>query len=110
MELSWNDFRKVDMRVGTVQQVEDFPKARKPAFKVWIDFGSDLGIRKSSAQITDRYKPEDLIGKQVIAVVNFPPKQIADFMSECLILGVTTTEGVVLLEPGVEVNNGLRIE
>lgn len=110
MELSWNDFKKVDIRVGTIQRVEGFPKARKPAYKVWIDFGPDLGTLKSSAQITEQYHPGDLLGKQVLAVVNFPPKQIADFMSECLILGAPTPEGVVLVEPGIEVSNGLQIE
>jgi len=110
MALSWNDFEMVDMRVGTIKRVEEFPKARTPAYKVWIDFGPEIGTLKSSAQITDHYLPKDLLDRQVIAVINFPRKQIADFMSECLILGAPTPEGVVLLEPGMRVSNGLRIE
>lgn len=105
--ISWNDFEKVDMRVGTVILVDDFPEARNPAFKVKIDFG-ELGIKKSSAQITKLYNKEDLLGKQVIAVVNFPPKQIANFMSECLILGVVDKD-IVLLHPERKVKNGKRI-
>lgn len=107
--LKWEDFEKVDMRVGTVIRVEDFPEARNEAYKLWIDFG-DLGEKKSSAQITDLYSKEDLEGRQVIAVVNFPPKQIANFLSECLVLGVVgADEGVILLQPEREVENGLRI-
>lgn len=108
--ISWNDFEKVDMRIGTVIEVKDFSAAKKPSYKLRIDFGS-LGIKKSSAQITTLYKKEDLINRQVIAVVNFPPKQIADFMSEVLILGVMMkTKGeVVLLQPDRKVPNGLRI-
>lgn len=110
MELSWNDFAKVEMRVGTIKEVLDFPEARNPAYRVWIDFGKELGTLKSSAQITDRYAKEELLGKQVVAVVNFPKKQIANFMSECLILGaVGESRGVVLLETSLPVENGLRI-
>ena len=108
-EINWSDFAKVDMRVGTIMEVKEFPKARKPAFQLIIDFGK-LGIKKSSAQITVRYSAEELIGKQIIAVVNFPKKQIADFMSECLVLGAVDNQGVVtLLEPNLTCENGLRI-
>ncbi|MFX0204898.1 MAG: tRNA-binding protein [Candidatus Hodarchaeota archaeon] len=109
--LKWTDFEKVDMRVGTIIEVSDFPAARKPSYKFKIDFGY-LGIKKSSAQITYLYKnKEELLNRQVIAVVNFPPKQIADFMSEVLILGVLMEkEGeVVLLQPERKVPNGLKI-
>src|SRR3954470_22905293 len=106
--ISWNDFEKVEMRAGTIIQVEAFPKAKKPAYKLTIDFGSS-GIRRSSAQITNLYTAEDLQGRQVIAVVNFPPKQIADFLSECLVLGVYSQNGLVLLQPGLAVENGAKI-
>ena len=107
--LSYAEFDRVDIRVGTILAVEDFPKARKPAYKLTIDFG-ELGIKRSSAQITVHYSPEHLIGKQVLAVVNFPPKQIADFMSECLSLGVPDDAGaVVLIQPGLSVPNGARL-
>lgn len=107
--ITWEDFEKIDLRVGTVREVRDFPKARNPAYQLSIDFG-ELGIRKSSAQITRLYSKEDLVGKQVIAVVNFPPKQIADFMSECLVLGVMgDNKEVTLLQPERPVPNGLRI-
>lgn len=108
-DLSWSDFEKVEMRVGTIIEVSDFPQARNPAYQLKIDFGADIGIKKSSAQITNVYKKEDLIGKQLIAVVNFPPKQIATFMSECLVLGAVNGKDVTLLHPGLEVENGLRI-
>jgi tRNA-binding protein len=109
MPATWNDFEKIEMRAGTVVRAEGFEKAKKPALKLWIDFG-DLGVKKSSAQITDLYQPEELMGKQVIAVVNFAPRQIADFMSECLVLGVYQTQGgVVLLQPDRPVNNGDKI-
>jgi tRNA-binding protein len=108
MDLSWNDFTKVDMRVGTVIKVEDFPEARNPAYKLWIDFG-ELGTLKSSAQITVKYKKEELLGAQVVAVVNFPEKQIGPFMSQCLVLGAVDGKAVTLLSPNKEVPNGLRI-
>lgn len=106
--ISWQDFKKLEMRVGTIIQAEEFKEARNPAYKVIVDFG-DYGKRKSSAQITKLYQPEELIGKQVIAVVNFPPKQIANMMSECLILGTVDGEEVTLLTSDKQVKNGLRI-
>jgi tRNA-binding protein len=110
MELTWIDFEKIEMRVGTIIEVNDFPEARKPAFQLTVDFGSSIGIRKSSAQITKRYTKEDLVGRQIIAVINFPKKQIGRFMSECLVLGAVGEEvDVVLLAPDFAVENGLRI-
>jgi tRNA-binding protein len=106
--IEWEDFSKVEMRVGTIIEAEHFKEARKPALKVKVDFG-DIGIKKSSAQITDLYEPSDLLGRQVVAVVNFRPKQIGNFMSECLILGVMGKEGVILLQPDRAVPNGLKI-
>lgn len=107
--LSWEDFEKVDMRVGTILEVKEFPNAKKPAYQLTIDFGS-LGIKKSSAQITDHYTPESLIHQQVIAVVNFPPKQIANFISECLVLGLVQDNGsVILLQPQQKVDDGIRV-
>jgi len=107
--LSWDDFEKVDMRAGTILSAEDFPNARKPAYQLTIDFGA-LGIKRSSAQISALYKKEDLRGKQVIAVVNFPPKQIANFFSECLVLGVYNEKNeVVLLQPTLNVENGRKV-
>lgn len=107
--ISWNDFEKIEIRVGTILEVNDFPKAKKPAYQLKIDFG-EYGIKQSSAQITALYQKEALIGKQVIAVVNFPPKQIADFFSECLVLGVyNEQEQVVLLHPSMPVQNGGKI-
>ena len=108
-ELSWQDFEKVVMRIGTIIEVNDFPAARKPAFQLTIDFGNQIGIRKSSAQITKRYAKEDLIGKQIVAVVNFPKKQIGNFMSECLVLGSIKEDDIVLLSSDFKVENGLRI-
>lgn len=107
--ISWDDFEKVDMRVGTILEANDFPNARKPAYQLLIDFG-ELGQKRSSAQVTALYTKEDLLGKQVIAVVNFPVKQIANFFSECLVLGVYTTgNNVVLLQPSLQVNNGEKV-
>ncbi|CAM3913322.1 tRNA-binding protein [Flavobacterium cucumis] len=108
--LHWSDFEKVEMRVGTIIAVHDFPKAKKPAYQLTIDFGRQLGIKKSSAQITVRYSKDELLGKQIVAVVNFPDKQIADFMSECLVLGSVGEENdIVLLTTDKKVENGLRI-
>jgi len=107
--LSWQDFEKVVMRIGTIIDVYDFPQARKPAYQLTIDFGAEIGIRKSSAQITKRYSKEDLTGKQIVAVVNFPKKQIGNFMSECLVLGSVNENDIVLLSSDLKVENGLRI-
>ncbi|SFB73830.1 tRNA-binding protein [Flexibacter flexilis DSM 6793] len=108
--LTWADFEKVEMRVGTILKAEVFEKAKRPAYKLEIDFGQDIGIRKSSAQITQRYTPEDLIGKQIVAVINFPTKQIANFWSECLVLAaVGDNDGTTLLTPDKFVVNGLKI-
>ncbi len=108
--IDFNDFMKVDVRVGSVVRAEPYPEARKPAIKLWVDFGKEIGERKSSAQITKHYTPEALIGKKVMAVVNFPPRQIGKFMSEILVLGVPDEEGeVVLLTPDKDVPNGGRL-
>jgi len=108
--ISWSDFEKVEIRCGTIIDVKDFPKARKPSYQLWIDFGEVIGIKKSSAQVTQFYKKEHILNKQVIAVVNFPPKQIADFFSECLVLGVYDENNhVILLQPERAVKNGQRI-
>jgi len=108
-DISWDEFEKVDIRTGTIIAVSDFPEARKPAYKLSIDFG-ELGIKKSSAQITSHYLKEELVGKQVIAVVNFPSKQIGPFLSECLVLGAIQADGsVILLQTEKSVINGLRI-
>lgn len=107
--ITWQDFSKIDMRVGTIVAALDFPEARNPSYKLHVDFGNELGIRKTSAQITEKYSKEDLIGLQVTAVVNFPKKQIANFMSECLILGAVDNSSVVLLQPQMKVPNGLKI-
>ena len=110
MDLTWSEFEKVDMRVGTIVEVSDFPEARKPAYQLTIDFGTEIGILKSSAQITKRYSKEDLLNRQIVAVVNFPKKQIGKFMSECLVLGAVGQEGdVILLAPDFKIENGLRI-
>lgn len=109
MELSWSDFEKVEMRVGTVIEALDFAEAHNPAYQLQIDFGNEIGIKKSSAQITTRYAKDELLGKQVVAVINFPKKQIANFMSECLVLGAVNGKDVTLLEPNKRVENGLRI-
>ena len=102
----YDDFAKIDVRVGTIIEVNDFPKARKPAYQLTIDFGEEIGIKRSSAQITDHYTKEDLLNKQVLGVVNLPPRQIADFFSEVLVLGTDSEGGVVLIKPDKEVKNG----
>ena len=109
-EISFDDFQKVDIRVGSIVRVEDFPEARSPSYKLFVDFGPDIGERKTAAQITDHYTPEDLVGKQVAAVTNFPKKQIGKFMSEILVLGFPDDAGaVVLVEPNRKVANGGRL-
>lgn len=108
--ISFDDFHKVDIRVGTVIRAEPFPEARKPAIKLWVDFGNDIGVKKSSAQITRHYQPDALVGRQVVAVVNFPPRQIGSFMSEILCLGLPDPDGqVVLIAPDQPVPNGGRM-
>ena len=106
---AFDDFMKLDIRVGTITDAMVFAKARKPAYQLMLDFGGEIGTKRSSAQITDRYKPEDLIGKQVLAVVNFPPRQIADFMSEVLVFGTYSEGGVVLITPDKKVQNGDKL-
>lgn len=109
-EISFDDFLKVDIRVGRITRAEPYPEARKPAIKLWIDLGSELGEKKSSAQITAHYTPEELLGRQVMAVVNFPPRQIGKFMSEVLVLGIPDDKGeVVLLRPDMDVPIGGRL-
>lgn len=109
-EISWQDFEKVELRVGTIASAEAFPEAIKPAYKLTIDFGDEIGVRKSSAQITDLYSVEDLVGKQIIGVVNFPAKKIGPFMSECLVTGfVQDDASVVLAVPDKPANNGSRL-
>ena len=110
VDLTWNEFQKVELRVGTVVAVDEFPEARKPAWKLTVDFGKEIGVRRSSAQITDHYEKQDLLEKQVLAVINFPPKQIGPFMSECLVTGLIQDDGsVVLAVPDKPVANGLRL-
>ena len=104
-----DDFVKLDIRVGTVVSARVFAKAKKPAYQLEIDFGQEIGIKKSSAQITNHYKVEELMGKQILAVVNFPPRQIADFMSEVLVLGTYSQGGVVLIKPDFHVENGDKL-
>lgn len=107
--INWSDFEKIDLRAGTVVEVEDFPEARKPAYKLKIDFGEKIGFKNASAQITDHYTREELLGKQVICVINFPPKQIGPFISECLVTGLyRNDDSVVLAIPDMEVGNGAK--
>jgi tRNA-binding protein len=109
-QVTFDDFMKLDMRVGRITHAEPFPEARKPAIKLWVDLGDELGVKKSSAQITKHYDPEALIGQQVMAVVNFPPRQIGKFMSEILVLGVPDADGeVVLIRPDIDVPQGGRL-
>lgn len=109
LDITWNDFTKVEMRVGTILSAEVFKEVRNPAYKLVVDFG-EYGTRKTSAQITNLYQPEELVGKQVVAVINFPPKQIATMMSECLIMGaVGDNKDVTLISPDLKVENGTRI-
>ncbi len=107
--VNFEDFMKLDIRVGEIIKVEIFEKAKKPAYKLLVDFGNEIGIKKSSAQITECYKEEELVGKQVLGVVNFPPRQIADFMSEVLVLGIYSTQGVVLIQPQQPVRKGDKL-
>ena len=109
-EIEWSDFEKVELRVGTIIEVSDFPEAEKPAYILYVDFGPEIGIKKSSAQITELYDKSELLGKQVIAVVNFPPKQIGPIMSECLVTGFhSSTGGVVLAVPDKVLQNGAKM-
>ncbi|KKQ16553.1 MAG: Export-related chaperone CsaA [Berkelbacteria bacterium GW2011_GWA1_36_9] len=108
-QINWEDFEKVEIRVGTITKIEDFPEAKKPAYKIWADFG-ELGVKKSSAQITHLYQKEELIGKQIIGILNFKPKQIANFVSEFLTTGFVLENGnVVLAIPDKKVSNGLKL-
>lgn len=106
---TFDDFMKLDIRVGTITEAKVFEKARKPAYQLVVDLGGEIGLKRSSAQITDHYKPEELVGKQVLAVVNFPPRQIANFMSEVLVLGTYSEGGVVLITPDKPVKNGDKL-
>ncbi len=109
-QISWNDFEQVELRTGTIIEVQDFPEARRPAYKITADFGDEIGIRKCSAQVTDLYTAEDLIGRKIIGVVNFPPKQIGPMMSQFLLTGFTQKDGsVVLAQPERPVDNGLKL-
>jgi tRNA-binding protein len=110
MTISYEDFARVDIRVGTITRAEPYPEARKPAIKLWVDFGPEIGERKSSAQITRHYRPEDLPGRKVLGVVNFPPRQIGKFVSEVLVLGLPDADGeVVLIRPDLDVPNGGKL-
>ena len=106
---TFDDFMKLDIRVGTITDAKVFEKARKPTYQLQVDFGEEIGVKKSSAQITNHYQPEELVGKQVLAVVNFPPRQIANFMSEVLVLGTYSEDGVVLITPDKVVKNGDKL-
>lgn len=106
---TFDDFLKLDIRVGTILSAKPFEKARRPAYKLEVDLGEEIGVKKSSAQITERYTPEELVGKQVMAVVNFPPRQIANFMSEILVLGTYSEGGVILITPDKEAQNGDKL-
>ena len=108
-EISWDHFEAVELRVGTVVDVKDFPEARQPAYQVWVDFGEEVGVKKSSAQVTKLYTKEDLMGRQILGVVNFPNKQIGPFRSEFLLTGFVTDEGVVLAQPERAVPNGAKL-
>lgn len=110
-QISWEEFQKVELRIGTIIEVEEFPEARKPPWKLSVDFGDKIGVRRASAQITDYYGIKKLIGKQIVRVVNFPPKQIGPFMSECLVTGFVQADGsVILAVPDTPVANGLRLK
>jgi tRNA-binding protein len=110
-QISWEEFQKVELRIGTIIEVEEFPEARKPAWKLSVDFGDKIGVRHASAQITDHYGIKKLVGKQIVGVVNFPPKQIGPFMSECLVTGFVQADGsVILAVPDTPVANGLRLK
>ena len=106
---TFDDFLQIDIRVGEIVKVENFSKARKPAYKIWIDFGEEIGVKRSSAQITDCYNIDELLGRQILAVVNFPPRQISDFMSEVLVLGTYSKDGVVLIQPERTVEKGDKL-
>jgi tRNA-binding protein len=109
-QINWDEFDQVELRIGTIIEANEFPEARKPAYKLRIDFGSEIGIKKSSAQITDLYEREQLVGRQIVAVVNFPPRQIGPFMSECLVTGFYRDDGaVVLAVPESPVDNGAKL-
>ncbi len=107
--ITWPDFAKIDIRVGTIIKVDDFPQALNPAYRIVVDFGEETGIKQTSAQLTHRYDKDELLKRQVVAVVNFPKKQIANLMSECLILGAVDGKDVILLQPEASVANGLKI-
>jgi tRNA-binding protein len=109
MQVTIDDFNNIDIRTGTIVNVEAFPEARKPAWKLVVDFGPEIGLKRSSAQIVSLYTAEALLGRQVLAVVNFPPRKIAGFMSEVLVLGLETADGVVLLQPERTVENGIKV-